>query len=122
MGTDNQHCDVTTMGKNNSNGHAELAPTGTAKLTPKQERLADLLIAGVNDSEAYRRAYNTENMAPATIQREAHALANHPEITTALAAARGVTRHETQIDAQGLVAKLQLIADAAVQVPVKASD
>ena len=94
----------------------------TVKLTPKQQHFADLLIAGVDDSDAYRKACDTENMAPATIQREAHALNNHPKITTALAAARAVTSHETRVDARDLVAKLQEIADAPVQEPVRVSD
>ena len=74
-----------------NNGGGKLAATGDVKLTPKQQHFADLLAAGVNDTDAYRTAYSTENMAPATVQHEAHALANHHEITTALASARAVT-------------------------------
>ena len=47
---------------------------------------------------------------------------NHPKITTALVAARAVTRQEAQIDAQGLISKLQGIADAPIQEPIRASD
>lgn len=105
-----------------NNGYRELASTGKLKLTPKQQHFADLLAAGVSDSDAYRKAYDAENMAPATIQREAHALANHPKITTALADLRAVARQEAQIDARDLIAKLQGIADAPVQEPIRASD
>jgi len=41
------------------------------KLTPKQERFAAAYVDTGNASEAYRRAYNTANMKPATIQRRA---------------------------------------------------
>ena len=76
----------------------------------------------MDDSDAYRQAYDTGYMAPATIHREAHALANHPKIATALAAARVATGHEAQIRAQDLITKLQGIADAPIQEPVRASD
>ena len=33
-------------------------------------------------SDAYREAYNTSNMKPATVHREAHTLMSHPKIAT----------------------------------------
>ena len=33
-------------------------------------------------SDAYRQAYNTSNMKPATVNREAHTLMSNPKITT----------------------------------------
>ena len=45
------------------------------KLTPKQERFAQLVAGGTNQSDAYRGAYNTSRMKPATVNREAKALA-----------------------------------------------
>ena len=53
-----------------------------AKLTLKQERFVHSYIETGNASEAYRRAYNCENMKPETIKRNAHALlANNNNIT-----------------------------------------
>ena len=92
------------------------------KLTPKQQHFVDLLTAGVNNSEAYREAYDTQHMAPATIHREAHALANHPKITTALDAARAITRHDLRVHANDLIKKLEVIAYAPLEGPVRNRD
>lgn len=41
------------------------------KLTPKQEAFARAYVETTNASEAYRRAYNAENMTPETLKVEA---------------------------------------------------
>ena len=50
------------------------------KLTPKQSVFADLIAGGLNQTEAYRRAYNAANMNSNTVKVEAHRLSRHPKI------------------------------------------
>lgn len=52
------------------------------KMTPKQEAFAQLVAGGVNQSDAYRQAYNTSRMKAATVNREAKALIDNPKIAT----------------------------------------
>ncbi len=51
-------------------------------LTPKQEIFCIEFVATGNASEAYRRAYNTGNMKPETINRNAKALTDDNKIAT----------------------------------------
>ena len=51
-------------------------------LTPKQTHFCRAVVSGCTMSDAYREAYNTCNMKPATVHREAHSLMSHPKITT----------------------------------------
>ena len=50
-------------------------------LTPKQQHFCRAIASGCTMSDAYREAYNTNRMKPATINREAHALMADPKIT-----------------------------------------
>lgn len=51
-------------------------------LTPKQERFAQVYVETSNASEAYRQAYDAENMLPETIWPEASkTLSNHKVAT-----------------------------------------
>ena len=54
--------------------------TGTNKygVTDKQEAFALAVFEGNNFSDAYRLAYDTQNMNTASIHREAHALTLNP--------------------------------------------
>lgn len=52
------------------------------KLTPKQEKFCQCIIKGMNYSDAYREAYNCENMKMATINRNAFTIMNNNNITT----------------------------------------
>ena len=54
----------------------------TTNLTPKQLHFARAVVSGCTMSDAYREAYNTSNMKPATINREAHTLMSTPKIAT----------------------------------------
>ena len=51
------------------------------KLTPKQDHFARLIaLDGVNQSEAYRRAYDARNMKPETIWQRASEVARHSKV------------------------------------------
>ena len=54
-------------------------------MTPKQERFSDNVVAGMSQTEAYRDAYDTENMLPVTVNREADRLMDNPHIATRIA-------------------------------------
>lgn len=56
----------------------------TLKLTPKQEKFCQVFIETGNASEAYRQAYNAENMKDSTIWRNAHSLLENNKVTTRL--------------------------------------
>ena len=50
-------------------------------LTEKQEAFCMAVFEGAGFSDAYRAAYDTANMKPATINRQAHELMINPKIT-----------------------------------------
>lgn len=50
-------------------------------LTPKQSYFCRCVAGGLTLSDAYREAYDTQNMKVSTVHREAHALMAHPKIT-----------------------------------------
>jgi phage terminase small subunit len=49
-------------------------------LTGKQSRFCEKVLEGLNLSDAYRAAFNAENMKPATVNRAAKELADHPKV------------------------------------------
>jgi len=51
-------------------------------LTPKQQHFCRAVASGCTMSDAYREAYSTSRMKPATIHREATRLMSNPMITT----------------------------------------
>ena len=53
-------------------------------LTAKQARFADLIAHGLHKTEAYRKAYNAQNMNSNTVKVEAHRLSRHPKILWAV--------------------------------------
>ena len=67
------------------------------KLTYKQEKFAQAIVDGYSQSEAYKVAYATTNMLPATIHNSAYKLMHHGEIAARISEAR-------QVVASGLTA------------------
>ena len=55
-----------------------------SQLTPKQEAFCLAYIETGNASEAYRRAYNAENMKPETVNRKAKEVMDNGKITARL--------------------------------------
>ena len=68
------------------------------KLTQKQENFRNDLFAGIPQRDAYINHYNTEHMLPATIDREACALANNHKVATSLAEMRAGVKREAIAD------------------------
>ena len=58
-------------------------------LTPKQQHFCRAVVSGCTMSDAYREAYSTSRMKPATINREAHALMAIPKITARVEVLQG---------------------------------
>lgn len=59
-------------------------------LTDKQERFAQCIaLEGMNQSDAYRECYNTENMAETTIWESASRLANDCKVVARIKELRG---------------------------------
>ena len=56
-------------------------------LTPKQHIFVQGILSGLNQSDAYREAYDVDGMAPATIHNEASKLMAGHEGTTSIQAA-----------------------------------
>ena len=64
------------------------------KLTPKQEKFAQAIVDGYGQSEAYKFAYDTSNMLPATISNSAYKLVHHGEIAARISGARQAVASE----------------------------
>ena len=65
-----------------ASGGKETSPKQDSdKLTSRQENFAQGLSEGLTNSEAYRRAYNAEDMKPSTVHVEGCKLAKHPKVS-----------------------------------------
>ena len=60
-----------------------------AKLTPKQEAFCQAICDGMNQSDAYRHAYNAANMKPETVNKKAYELINDGHVTARIQELRG---------------------------------
>jgi hypothetical protein len=59
-------------------GRAVKTPVNSEGLTVKQEAFCMAILDGKGWSDAYREAYDAENMSAASVHREAYALATNP--------------------------------------------
>ena len=58
-------------------------------LTPKQDKFARCIADGMTQADAYRAAYDAENMKPKTVQDSASKLMAHPDVTQRVQELRG---------------------------------
>lgn len=63
-------------------------------LTPKQEKFCQGIVKGLSQADAYRDAYNCENMSDDAIYREASLLMNSPKISQRVNELRGEVTQE----------------------------
>lgn len=70
-----------------------------AGLTPKQERFTLHYFEHGDASKAYRHAYSTERMKPASVHRLAHQLLKNIKIASRLEELKASQQERTQIDA-----------------------
>jgi hypothetical protein len=62
-------------------------------LTPKQQTFADGILAGLNQTEAYKAAYDVSpDCLPSTVHNAAYALTQNPDIAASIEAARDTRR------------------------------
>src|SRR5438045_997748 len=69
-------------------------------LTPKQEKFAQKYIELGNAAEAYREAYDAENMKPVTVRRKAAELLENGKVAAYVRALRErlLKRHDVTVD------------------------
>ena len=69
-------------------------------LTFKQEEFAKKIVEGLNQADAYRSAYNAENMSDNAVYREASLLVANPKIAQRINELREVLSKDTIMTAQ----------------------
>ena len=86
------------------------------KLTAKQSAFADLIAGGLNQTQAYRGAYNAEGMTSDTVKVEAHRLSRHPKIVWAVDRLRkgcpSTRRMVSDLTADWVTVKMQDMVDS----------
>ena len=91
------------------------------KLTAKQEKFARLVASGLNQSDAYRQAYDAKRMKAETIHEKASRIANSDKVRARLAELRQPAVNAAQLTLQGHLtelARLKKVAEAAGNVSV----
>jgi hypothetical protein len=82
-----------------------------AKLTPKQEAFCQAICDGMNQSDAYRLAYNAEKMKPETVYVKASGLMSDGKVTVRVQELRGKLQERVLITREGVLqAILETIA------------
>lgn len=84
-------------------------------LTPKQEKWCLEFHRTGNGSEAYRIAYDTENMGDNSIYQEANALKENPKITLRLAELKEEDRKRNAVTIDSLTVQLEEAREKAMR-------
>lgn len=92
------------------------------QLTPKQQKLIDHFITNRSKVDAYRHAYNCDNMKPATIQRRASEEFDKPYIALACFEIIDEVSKEVKIDAAWVLKRAGLLADFNIRKFIKTDD
>lgn len=90
-------------------------------MTPKQEQFARLYVETGNASEAYRQAYNTDNMKPETVTNEAYKLLQDPDISTMVDDLKAEARQRHAVTVDDLLHELEQARAAALAAPTPQS-
>ena len=83
-------------------------------LTPKQENFCLAYLETGNASEAYRRAYDAENMTPATVNKRASELLDNGDIAGRLEQLREPVMQRHNVTVDSLIAELEEARQAAL--------
>lgn len=86
------------------------------QLTPKQEKFAQKYIELGNAAEAYRCAYDAENMKPVTVRRKAAELLEHGNVSAHIRALREVHKERHMVTVDSITAELEESRQLASQV------
>lgn len=84
-------------------------------LTDKQQKFVGALLEGNTSADAYRRAYDTENMASRTIWAEASRLRADRNVAAWLAAARKAGLGRQVVTLEGHLAELENLRQIAIE-------
>lgn len=90
-------------------------------MTPKQEHFARLYVETGNASEAYRQAYNAENMKPETVTNEAYKLLQSPDISAMVDDLKAEARQRHRVIVDDLLHELEQARAAALAAPTPQS-
>jgi len=83
------------------------------KLTPKQEAWIECRAIGMNQSDAYREAYDAEGMTPKQIWEEASKLASSPKVSQRLFELQEEARERTLVSVASITEELDEARDLA---------
>lgn len=84
-------------------------------LTSKQEKFCQLIIKGLNQSDAYRKSYNCDNMKDDTINNNAYKLINNNDIVTRINELKGKIEEKLVYSALQSFNKLKEIQQKALE-------
>jgi phage terminase small subunit len=84
-------------------------------LTIKQEKYAQGLFAGLSQREAYKQAYDAENMKDATIDRNAYELARDNKIATRIEQLTNELKSRNMVTVEWVVNNLKSVAERCMQ-------
>lgn len=90
-------------------------------MTPKQEQFARLYVETGNASEAYRQAYNADNMKPETVTNEAYKLLQDPDISAMVDDLKAEARQRHAVTVGDLLSELEQARAAALAAPTPQS-
>lgn len=90
-------------------------------MTPKQEHFARLYVETGNASEAYRQAYNAENIKPETVTNEAYKLLQSPDISAMVDDLKAEARQRHRVTVDDLLHELEQARAAALAAPTPQS-
>lgn len=90
-------------------------------MTPKQEQFARLYVETGNASEAYRQAYNADNMKPETVTNEAYKLLQDPDISAMVDDLKAEARQRHAVTVDDLLSELEQARAAALSAPTPQS-
>lgn len=91
-----------------------LSAENLPEITPKQLAFVRGILEGKTASDAYRGAYNAQNMANDDIWREASLLRHHPKVSQWLSALRQANMDTGKLTLEGHMAELASLRDIAV--------
>ncbi len=88
----------------------------SSELTPKQESFVLAYLETSNATEAYRRAYNAENMSEGAINVEAHRVLNHPKVALRLQVLQERSAAKVVLTRGWVLEKLMRNVDKAIEL------
>lgn len=89
----------------------------TNKLTIKQEAFCFAYVETGNASEAYRVAYEAQNMKPETVNRKAKELLDHPRVAAKIDELRADAAKRNEVTVDDLVIELENARKVALSLP-----